>query len=69
MAMNGAIGLAALLVAVAAGIALAWAMWDGDRREHRRRLAAIQRRLEKIQQQKAESKGAPGTDAAPDDPS
>lgn len=55
--MSGALGLAALLFAVLVAAALAWAMWDGDRRDHQRKLEAIQRRLEKIQEEKADNGG------------
>ena len=53
--MNGVLGLAALLFAVLVATVLAWAMWDGDRKDHQRKLEAIQRRLKKIQEEKAGS--------------
>ncbi len=51
--MSGALGLAALVFAALIGVTLAWFMWSGDRREHQRKLESIQRRIEKVQAEKA----------------
>ena len=52
--MSGALGLSALVFAALIGVTLAWFMWSGDRREHQRKLESIQRRIEKVQAEKAE---------------
>ena len=66
--MSGTLGLVALLFAAVVAIALAWAMWDGDRRAHQRKLESLQRRIEEVQAEK--SGDAPDTDpeSQSDDP-
>jgi uncharacterized iron-regulated membrane protein len=57
--MSGTLGLIALLFAVVVTIVFAWAMWDGDRRAHQRKLESIQRRIEERQAKKNSNASEP----------
>ena len=66
--MSGTLGLVALLFAAVVAIALAWAMWDGDRRAHQRKLESLQRRIEEVQAEKSDSAYEPdSTESDSDD--
>jgi len=56
--VSGTLGLLGLLFALAMGGTLAWFMLDGDRKQHRRQMEALQRRIEKREADKAAAPSA-----------
>ena len=51
--MSGILGLVGLLFALVMGGTLAWFMLDGDRKQHRRQMEALQKRIERKQAEHA----------------
>ena len=65
--MSGILGLIGLLFALVMGGTLAWFMLDGDRKQHRRQMEALQKRIERKQAEHAAARRG-GQENEPDEP-